>query len=671
MKIYNSQNLSSIKIFDILFWFLLAIIFPFSSGLITVMNCLNILVYIGATYFVADIILNKIKIINEIPSLIKTGFYIIFGSIICGISFLFIPSSIVLYALFLLFIALNIINKKFTLKSNSLYTALCIFPLLIMLFQTNELVYATGIRFCKADGDYFFYTAIVESLKSNHSFGNAIYHQGIGINYQALALMPSAQLAKFANLPSQIALWGVYSKIVPIVAFSVVAYSIIKMYQTLFSVKNSPIQFYLQLAFVCCMLMFFGPLHFLNFVKRDFTNTLLYGEGYVLPTGSPGFAVSMLFSSMVLLFITSILKPTWFQKLILISFLCIIIGSKLALFFPLAILVGSYSILQIFKKEYHWFYTLLIALPCCFLVYKLTLGNADSNVVMQLSKNGFYQGYLPELANKYHINGSNFKKIVVMFGITFFMWLSFKLVILLSSIIVFKNNNTKALNLIWATFISFCIATLPSFFLNVYGVDENGKYLFDGRFDMPQFIRADIFLVTIISIIFLLYFIFNYKNKMVSKIVFIIATFWMIFIGLSFYKTSFKKAKTSDQSWYIDTQKDFDKTKPHLMAMMGDNDYSGQTLVAAGVHPWYCTGLRNDGEGYTFTLTAHKRNKQFQQIFDSTISTQQKKMVIAEIKKIGVDYIVASPSNIQKINIALKDSLLTKIDGTKWFYKLN
>lgn len=665
------QSSNKIIFFDLLLWATLAIIFPLCSGMLDAMSITKVLVYLGATYFVGSITIGKIKAIQNFSSFITTGLNIVFGSTICGLLYLFFPSNWVIYLLFAIFVLLSFKNKGSEFNINSLFNLLCFAPLFLMLFTTLELAYGTQIRLNRDDGDYFYYTAIVESLKINHNFSSAIYHQGIGINYQALGLLPAAQLAKFTQLPSQIALWGVYFKIVPIISFGVAASCIVQLFRHYFKPQISQTQTYLLHFFVVCMLLFLGPLHILNLLKRDFANTLFLGEGYVLPIGSPGFAFAMMFSSLALYFMLTIYKPNFKERIIFIALLGFIIASKIALFFPLTILLGAYALLLLFKKEFHWFYTLLFAFPVCILIYKFTLASSDSIAIMNLTTNGFYTSNLPILAHKYHISGSNTKKTIIMFFIGVFMWLNFKFFVLLSSINHFKKTNIKLVFLVIATFASFIVAVLPSFFLNVSGRDENGNFLFDGSFDMPQFIRADIYLVTIITIFFVLYFAFQYKHKIVRYLTLTVTIFWMFILSISFIKSNYKSKSTSNELWYYEVANDFNKAKPKFLVMQGSSNYSGQTLCGLGVHPWFCSGLKSDGDGYAMTKKAYKRNLLFQQLLDTTANKIKKTTTINYLKNEGVDCVVANPTSINKINAAVADSLLSKIEGTKWLYKVN
>jgi hypothetical protein len=667
----NHKYNRRINLFDLLLWVIISSIFPLFSGFLVVLSMIKLLFYIGATFFVGNVIIGRINAIQNFSSFIFTGLCIVFGSTICGLLYLFFPFDFLIYLIFVVFIIYCFINKETFFQINSLFDLLSYAPLFLMLFTTMELTYGTQIRLNRADGDYFYYTAIVESLKTNQSFLNSIYHQGIGINYQALALLPAAHLAHFLQLPSQIVLWGIYFKILPIITFGVAASVIIQIFKHYFNPQIILNRNYLLQFFVACMLMFLGPIHLLNLLKLDFENIIFLGEGYLIPIGSPGFAFSMLFSSLALYFIITIENPKWYERIIFISFLAFITASKLALFFPLTILLGTYALLLILKKEFVWLYTLLFAMPVCILIYKFTLGSSDSISVISFTKQGYYFSNFNILADKYHITGSTTKKTIVMLLISVFMWLNFKSIILLASINHLKKTNLKFIFLIISAFVSFIFAVLPSFFLKVTALDEKGKFLYDGSFDMPQFIRADIYLISIITIIFILYFAFQYKHKLVSYLTLTTVILWMIIIAISFLKTNFKNPILKDESWYYEVAKDFQKIKPKLMVMAGSENFSGQVLCGLGVQPWFCSGFRIDLEGYISTKTVHYRNFKFQQLFDTTFNKTNKNTTINYLKRNGVDCVVANPSTIHKINIAVADSILTKIDGTKWLYKIN
>jgi hypothetical protein len=650
---------------------MLAVAFPALSGNLTLINLLLVFIYIGAAYFVGEQFLKKISIINEISSLIKIGLYIILGSIICGILFMIIPYSGFLYLLFILFI-LNIYRFKKIELNFSVYHFLCLCPFIIILFQTYELEYAIRERFSRGDGDYFYYTALVESLKTNQSINSAVFHLGLPINYPSLPFMAPALLANFTNIPSQFALWGIYMKILPVACLSTVGYTIVRLYEIVFKVvqKDSK-RFPWKLLITGLLLLFLGPIHFINLLKFDVQNTLFLGSGYLLPTGSPGFSLAMMLSSILLLIVISTNKFTLFEGAVIIILLCFVLASKIALFVPLLILIGLLSIRQFVNNEKNLFLILLTALPFFILTYVFLIGFINSVMSVNLTENGYFRKYFTELALKYQIPGHGQLQLLMMTTIAIVMWLSIKFLILGFAYKNLYKNNTNAITLITASVITFFICLVPGFFVENVGKDNAGKLLFDGSFDMEQFVRASVFLLTIVTLIFALYLLYNYPKSWVRKITSFVFSFWCTIIAISFFSNSFTLPISSREDWYVQIKRDFLKAKPRLMAMMGNGDYSGQTATAMGMHPWYCTGIRENNEGYVFTKKGYQRNYSLQNIFDNNTELKRRKTIADSLKMVGIDCIVASPSSMQKIMIAMQDSIISPIPGTKWFYQFN
>lgn len=672
-KIINtifSKSNDEFIFFDFLFWFILGIIFPAATGNLSTDNILLFFVYLSAVYYAGERLLSKIDAIITIPFLFKSGIYIICGSVICGVVYLLLPYNIILYSISLIFF-IDLFKSNRILFSFSFNNFLCLIPFFIILFQTYELAYATGERFSHSDGDFYYYTVITESLKTNHSISNAIYHTGLPINYSCAPFLAPAQLAKFTGIPAQFALWGVYLKILPIVCLGTIAYSVVKLYSLLFNKvleAKAIIKYQILAAF---MFLLLAPMHFLNLLKLDFKNVLFLGEGFVLPSGSPGFSLSMLLAVLILLLVFS--KPSYSipQKLFIIFFLGIITASKIALFIPLSILLGSLSFFWLINKRCDLFFTLLIAMPFCALIYIVTLSGNDSATALSLTRDGYYNMIFTNLAGKYGISGSHGYKILLMLLITISMWLSIKLIIfLIAGVSLFKLNK-NALALIAAGIISFIISLLPGFFINFYSTVPYNQTILDYRFDMAQFTRGSIFLLMIITLIFAIFLVDGHPNRFIRIASLSFFSLWMLTMSYSFMANDFRKAPVLDQSWYIEVRKDFIKHKPSLMVALGSGDYSGQVLTSAGVHPWYCTGLQFESEGFLFTMRGINRNLFFQKIFDSTLLLSNRKVVADSIKKEGVDCIVGSPSSIIKLQFAEKDSLISRITGSKWFYKIN
>ena len=185
------------------------------------------------------------------------------------------------------------------------------------------------------------------------------------------------------------------------------------------------------------------------------------------------------------------------------------------------------------------------------------------------------------------------------------------------------KTNYRAISIIVAGIIGFIISMLPAFFVNSYGKDSAGNFLFDGKYDMAQFVRGGIFILSMIACIFALYLFYDHKSIFIRRSMLFLIIFWMIPIAYSFFKTGdYTYKQIIVPAWYNEVEKDFLKLKPKLMAMQGglDNNgnYRGMIVAQSGVHPWFCTGTRLD-DGYIFLQRTQERNMLFQKIISIAV----------------------------------------------------
>lgn len=666
MLIKDSKKVS-FSFFSFIFWFALATIFPAIGGNFSIFQLAHLFIYFIAAYYTGELCISSVGYINLMPPLLFTGTSIIIGSLINGLFFLILPNKFLTYLISSGFV-LNIFMRKRINLNFSFKILLCIAPLFLLLFQSYELEYAMKERYNHSDGDYSYYTALVESIKSTHSIFDAVFHKGIPINYSPMPFIPPAHMASFANIQSQFALWGMFLKIVPILAFSVMAYCITRIYYIVFDIPGTEKTFEKHFFLSVLMLMFLGPLHFINLLKFDLSNVLFLGIGYLLPTGSPGFALSIFLSGLILLLVIPKISFSVSEKILLVALFCLTVASKIAMFVPLTLMIGIIGLYRWYNGSRHLLIILLISIPLCFLIYKITIGAADSIIVTRLTTDGYFQSNFFELATKYGINKSKGIKILIMFFINVSIWIGMKF-FLIGFAGYKQRSNKKAVILISSLLICLCLSFLPGFFIDVYGVSASGKKLFDIKIDMAQFARASVFLFTSMAIVFILYIFENITQRRIRSIVRVGVSAWMILIAVSFLLSSFTLPKKVDQSWYLQVRKDFRIANPHLMAMMGNYNFSGQTLTTAGVHPWYCTGIRENAEGYIFSKKAYSRYNLLTTAFDPLVNIARRKEAFDSLRHLGIDAIVASPWSQQKFDIAVKDSLIVLIPKTKWIYE--
>lgn len=665
IKALKTEN---VNIGEIFIWCFISFCLPLFAKQLTALNIIQIIIYWFNCYYIGKLLVTKIERFDSLESFINTGVSLFLGSLFNGFLFLLLPYSAIQYIIFGVYTFGIIINKQIAFDFNFIKCIGSLLPIFCLFFIGDELVQATT-KFCATGGDYFFYSTIVQSLKINQNFNSTIYAQNIATNYMFFPFIAPAQLANFAGLSSQLALWGVYLKLAEFLSFALIANTIIIIAQKLYANNFKGTRIYLKLLITSCLLLLFAPLHFVNIIKFNFSKVLLHGTGYLLPTGSPGYCISIILLGILLLLILTTNTPKVAEKILVIFCLAFFAGSKIALLFPTIIFIGLYSIFLSFKKNNSWFICIFMGGIAVLLVYYWIMYNPDSSSVMKFTRFGIQLTQFEEFAVKLSIKGSLIKKVFIAGCICIFNWCGIKLLLLLVSLKEIKTKFNDFSIIVFSLLITLIISFLPSFFLQVDLVDEFNNYITDGSFDLIQFIRSAFFIITIFAILSLLYYLFYVTSKIWRIISFSFVSIWILLISYSFAKSNFGYRLIYDTKWYYEAKIDCDKVGPKLLAAQCNSEFSGQLLTTLGVYPFYCTGTRADGDGYIFTKTEYKRNTEMRILLDSTQTLSQRKIMINKLKQNNVDCLIATPTNIKKFNKAVNDSLLMPIANTKWMYK--
>jgi len=288
-----------------------------------------------------------------------------------------------------------------------------------------------------------------------------------------------------------------------------------------------------------------------------------------------------------------------------------------------------------------------------------------------LTSKGYYYKLFIGLASKYKFTSLPLElRVITMSFISVILWVGYKILIMAYAIIVNEKRNLTGILIFGSLVGALLISIIPGFILQVSALDENGKFLYDLSFDMPQFVRGAIFLISLFAYASLLQLLFNYGKKKQNLPILFFIIVWMMIIIPAFITNIFTKPPARDPTWYVEIIEGFDSVKPKMMAMKGDSYFSGQELASNGINPWYCTGTRLDGDGYTMSQKAYKRNIYFQQLYDSSISLILKKSIINQINEEGVDYLIATPNNINQLKVLEDKKLVSSVPGIKWFFSI-
>ena len=344
----NEHNSIEFDLFGIIFWAISTTIIPFTIGIISTKQLSIYTIYIVISYVIGNYSLKQITQIQQLPNFLRTGIQIFLGATLNAIFFLLIGKYGFFLSLGIFFYILHNSNTKVFFNKNILFEILILTPVLILLLTPEEFQLMTKLHYGMT-WDYTFYTSIVESLKTNQNFSNSIFQSGIPINYPAFTFGIPANIAFLSSIPSQIALWGIFMPFISILSIQMTSCLIFKISCKTFNKKDT--YHFPQLALINLMLVFWGPLHILNLVKGNFNESLFLGLGYLTPGGSPGYSISILLGSLVMLLFFFNEKNDIKNNILITLLITYISGSKIAYSLPLLTFLGTFSIIETYKEK--------------------------------------------------------------------------------------------------------------------------------------------------------------------------------------------------------------------------------------------------------------------------------------------------------------------------------
>jgi len=626
-------------------------------------------IYIVISYVIGNYSLKQITQIQQLPNFLRTGIQIFLGATLNAVFFLLIGKYGFLLSLGFLLYILHKSNTKVFFNKSTLFEILILIPVFILLLTPEEFQLMTRLHYGMT-WDYTFYTSIVESLKINQNFSNAIFQSGIPINYPAFAFGIPANIAFLSSIPSQITMWGIFMPFISFLSIQLTSCLIFKISCKIFNKKDT--YNFPQLALINLMLVFWGPLHILNLIKGNFNESLFLGLGYLTPGGSPGYSISILLGSLVMLLFFFNEKNDIKNKILIIFLIIYIAGSKIAYILPLLTFLGTFSIIETYKeKSITKTTTIFIGGIFAIITIYFFAFSFESKTISFFSTDGFVIDELKTLANKYKIpSKSLFLLVSLALSIKLFYFLGLKLTIALSTIN--KHHQKIILYRIFTPLIITFLIFLPIYlFYNTAYLNLDGSLYRDGSFDTGQFMRSIIFLANLFFIAIALNFIEKKSKWRPIKICLI--SLWVMIGFYSFVWQNYRQSNASttpDKKWYSEVLNDFKQIRPKQLIMLSDGYFSGLGLTSLGVHPWYIFGSIKMRDSYSNDIESLYRRKYLDDFFNTRLPLHSRKKAGEYFLKNHVDCIVENPFCKEKMNIALGDSLIQRINGTKHFYKI-
>ncbi|MEZ5039027.1 MAG: hypothetical protein R2828_04020 [Saprospiraceae bacterium] len=617
-------------------------------------------------YFVGNLFIKGSEVVKNMPPLIVSALNIILGGFFYTFILVFSHSLYIKYVLYLLGL-LNFIGPKDWKIDKLGLTAIS--PFLLFLFSSKMQILASRDSFINVGGDFYYYTAIVQSIASNWNIMDAIFHTDIPINYQSLTFFFPAAFTYNLGIQAHHSLWAVAMPLFAVFSFGTISsalFFLLKKQNFIAPNKEYKIQLFISFS-----LILLAPLNPLYLLKLDYKNFIFLGEGYLLPLGSPGFALSLWLFGVCIFFIF-ISQPKWYDKFLFSVFCASIIAMKLAFFIPMFIFMSFYLGFPFLKgrlKAIRNLIPLIISLIIAVVLYVVFFGQSDGLQIMKFTTKGYYYNFLKEKALQYGFQWSP----SVFLGILSYMiliWMGLKSFLIF---VYFKNRSVfdEKFRLIFLSLIfTVFLSALPSFFISVFLVDGKGVFLQDLSFDMGQFLRSGWFIANTFSILLLVILFFGSTSNLIDKSLKIFISVWFLLVGISFFVQLIDPINPKENSWYQEVVSDYKEVNPYKMAMKSNGNYSGQMLVAKGVYPWWVCTKRADNSGYVMTNKVNYRNEILYALIDSTTSIDSTQLLLNKMKQEGVDYLVSTPDYDERLKSLVQNKLLIKSDRSNWFYKI-
>ena len=653
-----------------LFWCLISLIFPLGSGILNAPSVLKCLLFLFTSVCLGESLLGNISFIRRIPPMLRTGFSMLMGTYLLFFIFALFPHPALLYILSGIFIVLLVFAGRFSWSFDLLSFAAAL-PVCILLIYVTDVRLATSPVFIDVSGDYFYYNALVLSLSKTLTIFDAIFHNGIPLNYQSLTFFSPAALTYATGIPAHIALHGIFTPALKLLSFSMLSASIVHLCKFIKGDENTTFSWkYYSAASVALFLI--APLHPLYLAKMEVKNFIFLGEGYLLPIGVMGFALAIILFGVLNFFFFSNEKKTYSEIGLAVIFFSSIAAIKTALFLPLLAFYGLYSFIVLLKdkKDRRIVYVILSLIGGA-VIMKIFFGQADGLIKTSFTlHDGNFPAFFGRSVQKFHRSPTAFNLLLFSLFI-FAVWLGLKILIFSGAFFSKMSFRSVALPIIIAVLGATAISFLPGCFLKILMLDENGQVLQDNTFDTGQFMRAGLFISTTIATAILLLLWgtqTGIKKRLFQSVV--IIWFGLAFVSLFKILTGPFSIAETDKVWEKEVISDYNISHPRLMGMISNGKYSGQYLVAKDVYPWWTCSKRGVLGGYVCTLRSNYRNTLIEKLLNDSTSTGEKVNIVGKMRGEGVDALVATPDNRSKFDELLRDSLVTKPDNLTWIYKI-
>ncbi|MCT4645621.1 MAG: hypothetical protein N4A74_11600 [Carboxylicivirga sp.] len=633
------------------------ILFGFSFNLFYVIPCFILFFLTGEWFY--SYFFKKIKL----DYTLKYGINIFIGGLIT-FPFICLLSAINMWLakiIFTFILLLFIRHYKFKLTINDHnvnYYILILFVFITTLYGRN--IYEAFADHPLLQGeltDNYFYTSIVSSLREGTIFSSK-YESGSPIVYHLGGFIWPASLSALSGINSHTTLWQIFIPFMRFLCTYFIGYIIALIASHIFKTKLT----YKNILISVLTFIGISSINPKYFLLLDLKKIIWIGTPFTL-ADKPA-----LVSSLVIVFFLSFLLITiqkWDKKKMIgtIIIFSALVCFKVTTFFVFASLFTLLAIL-IYWKEKQTIYIriiLLSALPTLGIYYLFYI-NEFANIKSVIEP--FYLSeYFLTLAKQNFNSHLDVIKGLLIFGITFLVWIGFKFVGL-TNILLKKERLKIAIPLL----MTFIVLLVMGSVLRIKVIDEKGIILHDISYDIMQFFKFYLLVITIIASAGMLELITNAKskNRYLSIVLYPSVSLYFIVVYVSLISFNFPIKSLNEDNWAKSVSQELKMANPQLCIMQPSNEFPGQLVSAYDVSP-FLVAINNRVGGVTTTYKNDGNRELVNQLF-STEKIDQQTNLITLLHLKGVDCIVANPKTESHLNRMVDNGLLEKESSYNWLY---
>lgn len=633
-------------------------------------NLIKLFFALAAFNVIGTLLLSHSFIARYLDPVLQTAIYIFTGGMISAILLMILTWCNVGTEFFLIFLSgIALFALKFEIKCRIDWTGfITVIPFLFLLYEPVQHLLASSKDFVYTGGDFFYYTAITKSLAVNFSIFDSEFHKGIPLSYQSLSFFFPAAISKITGLKAHTSLWAIAMPLYTIFSFGTLS-AFIRNFIVFFRIDFAKNKIAIAL---CCsvFLILLAPLNFTYLLKGDIKNFIFLGEGYLLPTGSPCFALAIWFFALgaFYLFLPG-REFTLYDRFLTAVFLGIISVTKLAFFIPIMALTATLLAIRycIFGRAdaIRLLVIMMLAGITGIGLYSVFFVPSPTFSVSISHEGGYFIQFIKQKISE-RSGLVNLKTIILFSSYLVLSWFGLKTVLIFA---VFQKAVPVFFKLCIAGILaSILISAIPAFFIRSIAFDENGALLQDMSFDSMQLIRGALFLLVPLGTSYFVYVFFSRRKNILKAI----AACWFSLVLISFVVLNFagKIPDTLKDPWTDEVVQEYKSGKPGMMAMLNSETYSSQVLVSRDVYPWWAYGKKAQGIDYVMCDKVYPRVNLLSKLIMDSISIVEKKQVAAELAAQGLKYIVATPTTYKSMRKLFDSGLVKMRPSGKWFFEI-